>query len=162
MQLDRDLTKRKKILNQIPYGLYIITSRSGNESNAFSGSWLSQSSFKPPMIMIASQKDSKSTKLMLKSGFFAVNFVDKSQSAMIKFFFKPAHKVEKLKEYKSNPSKISGCPIFEEVLAYLDCKIVHKFIHGDHTVIVGEIVDAEVFREGKSLLISDTKWSYSG
>ncbi len=39
-------------------------------------------------------------------------------------------------------SRASGAPIIEGSLAYLDCRVVERFPGGDHTVFIGEVVDA--------------------
>ncbi|MFW9927881.1 MAG: flavin reductase family protein [Candidatus Thorarchaeota archaeon] len=155
---------KAKILKYIPYGLYVVTSISSDQlmKNAFSASWLTQISFKPPLLALASQEDSLSTKLILDSKKFVVNFVDESQSDIIKYFFTPAHKKDKISDHHWSFGKHTGCPILDEGLAYLECLVRDSIALGDHTLIIGEIIDAVSLREGEPLHIRHTPWSYSG
>ena len=156
------------ILRMIPYGLYVVTSKSIENSNscAFTASLLSQASFKPPLIMMASQADSMSTNVILKNGKFAINFVDKNQQEVIKFFFKPTHIIgDKLGEgtqYEWFSAPVTGSPILKTALAYLECELQKELSLGDHTILVGEVVNAKILREGEPLIMSDTLWHYAG
>jgi flavin reductase (DIM6/NTAB) family NADH-FMN oxidoreductase RutF len=160
-----DDKQKKELLKMIPYGLYVITAISQDEKtkNGFSGSWLSQVSFKPPLIMIGSQKDSLSTKLILESKKFVINFVDESQSEIVKHFFKSAHTTnDKLSEHEWKVGKKTGCPILKDGLGYFECEVREKLIPGDHAIIIGEIVNAEQLGQGSALHMRHTPWNYNG
>ena len=38
--------------------------------------------------------------------------------------------------------KATGCPVLDECLAYIDCKVWARFDVGDHTLFVGEVQEA--------------------
>lgn len=163
-----DEHQKRTILRMIPYGLYVVTSKSNENNNscAFTASLLSQASFKPPLIVMASQADSMSTNVILKNRKFAINFVDKNQQELVKFFFKPTHIIgDKLGDeshYEWFSAPRTGSPILKNALAYLECELRKELILGDHTILVGEIINAVILREGEPLLMSDTKWHYAG
>src|SRR5438552_829037 len=56
----------------------------------------------------------------------------------------------------------NGCPILEDALGYLECRVAGELPAGDHTVFVGEIVEAGVLREGEALTMRETGFRYSG
>ena len=37
--------------------------------------------------------------------------------------------------------KVTGSPVLTGTLAYLDCKVVNRYDGGDHTIVIGEVVD---------------------
>jgi flavin reductase (DIM6/NTAB) family NADH-FMN oxidoreductase RutF len=39
-------------------------------------------------------------------------------------------------------TKATGCPVLDECLAYIDCKVWARFEVGDHTLFVGEVQEA--------------------
>lgn len=47
---------------------------------------------------------------------------------------------------ESTRTAVTGAPVFEEAIAYLDCSLYDALKSGDHTVYVGEVEAAEVFR----------------
>ncbi|MHA1984996.1 MAG: flavin reductase family protein [Candidatus Hodarchaeales archaeon] len=160
-----DDKQKKELLKMVPYGLYVITaiSKDRKTKNGFSGSWLSQVSFKPPLIMIGSQKDSLSTKLILESEKFVINFVDETQSDIVKHFFKSAHTTgDKLSEHEWKVGEKTGCPILKDGLGYFECEVREKSIPGDHAIIIGEIVNVQQLRQGPALHMRHTPWNYSG
>jgi flavin reductase (DIM6/NTAB) family NADH-FMN oxidoreductase RutF len=47
---------------------------------------------------------------------------------------------------------VSGSPILEDVLAYVDCVIDAEHEAGDHLIVVGRVLDLAVTSEGGPLL----------
>ncbi|WP_239651766.1 flavin reductase family protein [Neosynechococcus sphagnicola] len=60
------------------------------------------------------------------------------------------------------PGPETACPIIQEALGYLECRLVGMVEQGDHTVFVGEVIGAGVHREGEPLLLESTGWQYGG
>lgn len=153
---------KKQILRSIPYGLYVVGVVDGEEVSCFTATWLSQCSFDPPLMMMAVRADSRAGSLIKNDGGFSINFLAKSQTDLAKTFFKPPDRVgNKLGEVEFYTG-LTGAPLLELAQAYLECKVVEIVEHGDHHVVLGEVIDAQVCREGDILLLSDTNWSYGG
>jgi flavin reductase (DIM6/NTAB) family NADH-FMN oxidoreductase RutF len=58
---------------------------------------------------------------------------------------------------------VTGAPIFEESLAWMDCEVRHSIDLGTHTFFVGEVVDAGVKDdERQAASMSDTRMKYGG
>ena len=47
-------------------------------------------------------------------------------------------------------------------VGYLECRVAGELPAGDHTVFVGEIVEAGALREGEALTMRETGFRYSG
>jgi flavin reductase (DIM6/NTAB) family NADH-FMN oxidoreductase RutF len=160
MALDR--RAKRAALRMIPYALFIVTSRHKDEVTAFTGTWLTQTSFDPPLVAIACQKDSTTYPLIKAGGLFSIQFLRKDQRAVAKAFFKPAEVADgKLSGYPFSESAI-GLPVLDAALAYVECKVAASSDVGDHEVFIGEVVDAVVREEGPNLLLGDTPWHYGG
>jgi flavin reductase (DIM6/NTAB) family NADH-FMN oxidoreductase RutF len=48
---------KQKALRLLTNGMYVLTSRSGDKYGAATVTWVSQASFKPPLLMAALRKD---------------------------------------------------------------------------------------------------------
>ena len=153
---------KRKILRQIPYGLYVIGLKDGDSYHAFTGSWLSQCSMKPPRVMLGVRSGTHSLELIKKGKFFSVNFLSKSDKAILERFFKPTPSNGDRFGDTGYSLKKTGTPILDNALSYLECEIKHIFEAGDHSIVVGEVVHAEVVREGSPLVMGDTPWHYGG
>ena len=158
-----DLQAKKTALRKIPHGVYIIGVAQDGQLNAFTGTWLTQVSFTPPLVALGVKKDSHSFEMIKRSRVFSVNLLGKQQKSIAEHFVKPATVVgEKLKEVSHRIGK-TGAPILEEAIAYVECEVREiANEHGDHAVIIGEVVEAGVRADEMALTLTDTGWHYGG
>jgi flavin reductase (DIM6/NTAB) family NADH-FMN oxidoreductase RutF len=158
-----DEAAKKTLLRKIPHGLYICGVKDGEELNGFTASWVMQSSFKPPMIINCVNQTSGSHEMLKKSGVFAISFLDETQKEVAAQFFKPQSRVgNKLANVEFKVGEATGCPIIIDSLGYVECKVAGALDQGDHTVFLGEVIAAEIYREGNPLLLEKTGWNYGG
>lgn len=153
---------KRSLLRQVPYGLYVVGVRQGETMTAFTATWLTQSSFDPPLVALAVRADSWPYQVLQGGGVFSVCFLRQDQQKVAQDFFKPpAYAEGKLGEYAVRFAQ-TGAPILEDCLGYLDCRVRAILPEGDHHLVVGEVVEAEVLQEGRPLWLSDTPWKYGG
>ena len=147
-------------LTHMTYGIYILTTKAGREMNGMVASWVSQVSYEPPLVMVAIRKNRYSHKLILQSGIFALNVVKKGSGMDLSRFKGPrlANKFSGL----SVDRKMTGCPIVKDALAYMDCKLKETIGTGDHTLFIGEILDAARLQEGQPMSSQDDSKVYLG
>ena len=153
---------KKKVLRQISYGMYVVSSAAENVVSAGTVNWLSQASFSPPLIMLGVKKDSGLHDAMKKSNVFVVNVLSAEQKQFAEDFFRPS-KVEG-NEVNGHPFKagVTGAPVLDEVYGYFECRVTGSIEQGDHSVFVGEVIEAETRRDDKPLEMWDTGWFYGG
>src|SRR2546428_7848291 len=71
-----DKKVKKKVLQQIPYGAYIVgTQTEDGKDWLMFGTWLMQTSFKPTLVAFAFRKDSRTLATVRRSKSFAVSFI---------------------------------------------------------------------------------------
>ncbi|NJN75242.1 MAG: flavin reductase [Synechococcaceae cyanobacterium RL_1_2] len=154
---------KKDMLLKIPHGLYICGVRNGEEMNGFTVSWLMQSSFKPPMVVACVKEGTTSYDMIVATEKFAISFLEETQKDLAAQFFKPRTRVgNKFAEVEFYEGEQTGCPIIQDSLGYVECKVVSLVAQGDHHVFVGEVIGAGSHREGKPLLLESTGWQYGG
>lgn len=157
----------KNVLKRLPYGFYSVTSRNGDEVNAMVLNWMTQVSFEPQLLAIAVQKTSFSFRLIEEGRAFILNVFNQEDFDLIKPITKGRSKnPEKMESINYRLDSITGVPILEDAAAYLECKVVSIHdVGGDHNIVVGEIVNAGVHKEGDvhdTLALSKIGWSYAG
>lgn len=123
-------------------------------------SWVSQVSFNPPLVMVVVRKNRYSHKMVKETGVFALNVLGKGNSGLVSKFKAPSPE-EKFKGIRWE-TKTTGAPIIGETIAYMDCKLVDSIDTGDHTIFVGEIVDADTLRDGIPMTSLDYGKVYIG
>lgn len=158
-----DEQAKKTMLRKIPHGIYICGVKDGEDINCFTASWVTQSSFKPPLIVNCVNTGHKSNEMIKNSGVFSISFLEAGQKEVAKTFFQPLHRVgNKFEDIEFSLGAETGCPIITDSLGYVECRVVGTVEEGDHTVFVGEVIGAGVHREGKQILLEDTGWNYGG
>jgi flavin reductase (DIM6/NTAB) family NADH-FMN oxidoreductase RutF len=126
------------------HGVYVVTTRLDDTVNGMTASWVSQVSLNPLLVMVSIAPGRYTHRLIKESGVFAVNALTSAQVEVGKRFgFKSGRQVDKFAglEYLT---AVTGAPILPQAYAYLDLTLVHDFTAGDHSLFVGEVVDAKI------------------
>lgn len=160
-----DLEAKKTALRAIENGLYLIGCATDSSKNVFLGSWLSQCSFDPPLVMMGLKKGTTSHGLIKEAQAFVINVPSDDQKDLVQKFFKHADvEGDTIHGEKFTESPFSKAPVLAATPAWFEAKVVHWFDHGDHDVVVGEVVEAGLNGDGKfaPLTEANTGWNYGG
>ena len=164
-------------LETMPYGLYVVGSRSeAGELNVMIADWLMQVSFKPRLVCCSMENDATTLANVRATGVFSINILPAGASELVMHFAQPrdASKVkgrseeasaviyDKLRGVAYNRGERTDCPLLEEALAWLECRKHEFFPAGDHTLVVGEVLEGAVLREGDPLTQHILGWTYGG
>jgi flavin reductase (DIM6/NTAB) family NADH-FMN oxidoreductase RutF len=126
------------------HGVYVVTTRLGEKINGMTAAWVSQVSLKPLLVMVSIAPARYSHDLIKESGVFAVNVLTAEQVELGKRFgYKSGRKVDKCAGIEWLTAA-TGAPILPQAYAYLDLKLVSTCPAGDHTLFVGEVVEAKI------------------
>jgi flavin reductase (DIM6/NTAB) family NADH-FMN oxidoreductase RutF len=154
---------KKKLLQMVPHALYVLTSQTPFDQVASTVSWLSQASFDPPLLMLAVRRDTDTYHVVHQSHAFVINILGKDQAAIAQKFFKHAElKDGALSGEPFERTPVLGFAHFPHLAGYLECRVTDEVDRGDHTVLVAQVVGAELKSAEGPLLLSSTKWQYGG
>jgi flavin reductase (DIM6/NTAB) family NADH-FMN oxidoreductase RutF len=165
-----------RALDTMPYGLYIIGSRSEEGPNGMMADWVMQVAFDPRLVAVSIENDAHTLDNINKSGVFAVNLLSADESALAAKFAQPyfGSKIEgrgspardevhhKLDGVRHEPGTHTGCPILTDALSWLECHVRMTVPLGDHTLVIGRVVDGGVLADAEPLTSTITGWPYSG
>lgn len=154
---------KKTVLRHFPYGLYGITVMSEGDDHAMTANWVSQAAFEPPMVVVAIENDAKSLPMIRDARAFAVNVLAAGQRELAAQLGRSSRKVPyKLTGIPTKPGPVTGAPLLTDALGWLECRLVATMPAGDHTLVLGEVVEAGIEREGEPLTLSATGMKYAG
>jgi flavin reductase (DIM6/NTAB) family NADH-FMN oxidoreductase RutF len=173
-RVDGDAASRA--LGEMPYGLYIVGSKSAGDLNGMMADWVMQVAFEPRLVAVSIENDAHTLANITESGVFSVNLLAADEFALAAKFAQPYYgsKVKgrgspardevhhKLDGVGHEPGTQTGCPVLTEALAWLECRVRMTVPLGDHTLVIGRVVDGGVLREGEALTSTITGWPYSG
>jgi flavin reductase (DIM6/NTAB) family NADH-FMN oxidoreductase RutF len=153
---------KKTVLRMVSYGLYAVGVARGEERNMFTANWLSQVSFEPPLVALSVENDGHSIELIRQSGAFAVTVFGDEQRDRAAALGKPWRlNPDKIREVPTRGG-ITGCPILEDGVGAVECRVVDSMAAGDSTVFLGEVISAEVLREGTPLTMAAAGFRHAG
>ena len=157
-----DPAQRKTALRLFTYGLYAVGVSRGDEKNLFTANWLTQVSFEPSLIAVSVENDSHSIELLRDSGVFAVSVFssdEREQAGMLgkRWELRP-DKIDRV-EYDCG---ITGCPVLRSALGAVECRVTASLPAGDSTVFLGEVIGAQVRREGTPLTMNAAGFRHAG
>ena len=161
MALDDQLVNR--LTWKIPNALALIGSRSGEERNGMTASWITQLSMEPVLIGVGVENTAVTHRLISEGGSFTVNLWNAEDTRVFVKFSKPATYADGTLNGRAVKEATTGAPVFTEAIAWMDCEVRHAVDLGTHTLFVGELVDGDIqVDEARSASMSDTRMKYGG
>ncbi len=140
-------------------GVTVITTRLGNDLHGMTANAVTALSLEPLMVLVCVDKAADTHDILLQAGVFAVNILSEDQAEISDRFakkeFDGAHGLDGLPHHLAG----SGAPIIDGALAYLDCRTITEHHGGDHTIFIGEVMEAWEAAEGDPLLFYRGKYS---
>jgi flavin reductase (DIM6/NTAB) family NADH-FMN oxidoreductase RutF len=154
---------KKTILRHFPYGLYAVTVSHDGEDHGMTANWVTQASFEPPMIAVAVENTAKTIGMIRDAHHFAVNLLQQDQRDLAGKLGRSSQQApQKLKGLKTKPAPVSGTPVLADALGWLECRLLTTVPAGDHTLVLGEVIEAGVERDGEPLTLQGAGFKYSG
>jgi len=142
-----------KALYQIGYGLYVICSKNDSKFNGQIANTVFQVCSEPPIIAVAINRNNLTHEFISKSKVFTVSIIvqDAPLNFIGNFGFKSGRDVDKFKGINYKLGEVGVPVVLDNTLAYLEAKIINHIDVGTHTIFVGELVGADVIKEGEPM-----------
>lgn len=154
-----------KVLWSIPNVLCLVGSRSGDEWNAMTTSWVTQVAMEPVLVAVGVDKKALTRRLIEESRAFSINLWDRADTRPFVKFSKPASKEGMTLNGRPIRQGATGAPVFEEAVAFLDCSVRQAVDCGSHMLFVGEVVECGFQNDGENAPVArmeDTRMKYGG
>ena len=142
-----------KALFKLGYGLYVVGSRMEGKLNCQIANTVFQITSAPPVVAVSINKENLTHEFIAGSKVFTVSIL--SQDAPLSFIghfgFKSGREVDKLKDVNYKLGETKAPVVLDHTLAYLEAKVVNQVDVGTHTIFIGELVEADVMKEGEPM-----------
>ena len=151
----------------MPSGLYIVGSTDkAQRRNGMTLNWATQVSSEPKLLAISVELAALTNELITEGRVFSFNIIDREDRAIVRKFTKPVEVDLEARTLNGFPfhDALSGAPILDQAVAYVDCEVRESVVVGEHTLFVGEIVDAGFQKDEATpvLRMEDTRMNYGG
>ncbi len=158
---------RRRVLWKLPTGLYLLGSRAGESRNLMTLNWAMQVSLDPKYLAVSVEQSAVTHGLILEGGCFSLALVAREDRQIVRRFVKPAEHDPEAHTLGGIAYRdgVSGAPIPEVAIGYLDCGLRHSLDLGSHSLFVGVVLDSGL-AEGSDtvpvLRTEDTRMNYGG
>src|SRR4030043_558341 len=138
-------------LHRFSYGLYVVCSKKGDKLNGQIANTVFQVCAEPPIIAGALNKQNLTNEFVSASKVFTVSILsqDTPLSFIGSFGFKSGRDVDKFKGVNYKMGQTGVPVVLDNTLAYIEAKVINQMDVSTHTIFVGEIVAADVIKEGE-------------
>lgn len=144
-----DKNELRRVMGHFATGVTVITSfRGSGELHGLTANAFTSVSLDPALLLICVDKKAESYPCFDESGVFTINILAADQEAVSRrFAVSGGNKFEGV-AYRLGGN---GAPILEGTLGHIECRVTARHDGGDHTIYVGEVLEAET-REHKPLV----------
>jgi flavin reductase (DIM6/NTAB) family NADH-FMN oxidoreductase RutF len=108
-------------------------------------------SVNPPMVLVSIRREGDTHRLLEAGRVFAVNVLHEGQEELARQLGYSGEETVRSMQTIPYHSAVTGAPILDECLAYLDCRVVDSHEATDHTLYIGLVEDGHE-RHGYPLL----------
>lgn len=132
----------KNIMGQFPTGVTVITAYNDlGDVVGFTASAFSALSMNPALVLVCPSYSSDSYPVIKDTQKFAIHILaDDQQAIAYQFAKKGIDKSQGLDIVKS----ANGLPVIQGALAVMECELWNDYPGGDHAILVGQILHAEL------------------
>ena len=147
-------------LSALSTGIYVLTTGGPDRFHAMVVSWVTQAGYEPPLVLAAVRVNRFLHDLVPKFGRFGLNVPPVRDMDLMPAIKQapPGQPIQGLDIFTLK----TGSPLLKPSLACLDCRLVEAIRPGDHTLFIGEVVDARVFLDEPPLTTRDYGHTYLG
>src|SRR5947207_8032695 len=115
---------RRRALRMMSNGMYVMTSRSGERYGAATVTWVSQASFRPPLLMAAVRPESNVFACLRESGIAALHILGRGQVDVARRFFAPTRADDSGINGLAFHPGVTRAPIREDIPACVDFRVM--------------------------------------
>ena len=130
----------------VSYGLYVVSSGTAENGNAYISNTVFQVTAEPPRFATCCSKENHTCDFIQSTGAFAVSVLstETSSAHFGRFGYKSGKDTDKLEGMDIRKGE-TGVPIvMNEAMAILEFKVVQSLDVGTHILFIGDLVQAEV------------------
>lgn len=140
----------RRVMGHFVTGVTVVTTSHGRQVRGMTANSVTSVSLEPLSVLICVNREAITHSILTAAGVFCVNVLSDGQEALSRACARPDTLEAELKGVPFRKG-VTGAPIIEGALAYLDCRVAGSMEFGTHTIFVGETIDVGAV-EGRPLV----------
>ena len=152
MTLPLDKAAFRHTMGRFASGVTIMTTTASGRMHGMTVSAFASQSLDPLLILVSVERSTEMHKLVLASRAFAINILGERSEATARFFADNARLEGPEFVEGAYQLGVSGAPLLNEAIAYLEATVHSTLQAGDHSIIVGQVTALEVRHDAQPLI----------
>ena len=140
----------RSVLGRFVTGVTLITAVDDGEPVGLAANSFTSVSLDPPLVAFCAGHSSDTWPRIQRAGAFAVNVLDEEQQVLCTAF--AAKGADRYAGLDWQRGTMTGSPVIPGSLAWLECHIEAEHPAGDHTIVVGRVLDMGMGGSGRPLV----------
>lgn len=141
-----DSKRFRQVMGTFATGVTVVTAQHEDERRGITVNSFTSVSLDPPLVLVCLDNDSSTLEVIQDAGGYSVNILAKDQQHISdrfagKWDLRDGHPLDGL---PSKPGQFSKAPMFEGALGVLDCLLEQTVVAGDHTILLGQVMDLQM------------------
>jgi flavin reductase (DIM6/NTAB) family NADH-FMN oxidoreductase RutF len=133
----------RHVMGHFASGVTIATALHHGVKHAMTATAVCSVSLEPPLVLVCVSKSSRFHGAIIKSENWCLSLLTVDQESLAKHFSNRGRDLlSQFDNVPHTPSPLSGTPLIDGSLAWLECTTYGVHDGGDHTIVVGEILRA--------------------
>lgn len=137
-----DAMEYRRVIGRFPTGVTVVTTCDGaGEPFGLTASSLASVSLEPLYLLVCIGTGSRSHDVVAEGEHFAVNVLGADSADLSRRFAlaDPADRFDGIAWRR----EVTGSPVLDRAVAWLDCRVAQLHDAGDHTIVVGEVLGCD-------------------
>ena len=142
----------QKVMNQLSYGLFVLTAKEGEKDNGCIINTAMQVTSTPNRIAVTVNKNNYTHDMVMATKAFNISILDESADfgTFQHFGFQSGREVDKFKEITFARSENGIAYLTGESNGYISGKVVENVDLGTHTMFIADVTDGDVLSDTPS------------
>ena len=137
----------RQVMGHFTTGVTIVTAKDATGPAGMTVNAFCSVSLEPPLVLICVDLKSTTLHTIRESGAFAVNILSDRQEGLSRCFASVSEERYKYLYHTCYRTAVTGSPVLNDTLGFVDVRVVTEYPGGDHTIFLGEVVALGVKNE---------------
>ncbi|HEU0317842.1 MAG TPA: flavin reductase family protein [Solirubrobacteraceae bacterium] len=153
----------RRVLGSFATGVTVVTTRGEEHAYGMTANAFSSVSLDPPLVLVCGRKASEGSEFIERNRVFAINILAAHQEPLSRYFASK-DRPRGRDAFRDVPHRfaISGAPILDATVAFLDCSLHAVHDAGDHKIFIGEVLAIEHDAEARPLVFHGGSYQFLG
>jgi 3-hydroxy-9,10-secoandrosta-1,3,5(10)-triene-9,17-dione monooxygenase reductase component len=142
-----DAATMRQVMGHFATGVTVITASHDGEPVGLAANSFTSVSLDPPLVLFCAAYTSSTWPRIEAAGHYCVNILPEDGEQTCRIFASPGDRFSQVAWHAG----VTGAPVLDDALAYIDCEIHAVHDGGDHAIVVGKVVELGHQEQGKPL-----------